>query len=239
MPSLTWGKIVGRNSNNTFNIALQNGSTFNNVQACSPFLGSEVGTAYLPTHGLTNPIQTQDGTWDTPIQSTKGDLYCVVGFLEGSSRQPKILGFFNPQQTEMSFKSLGLQCSRHESGIYNITLPNGHDEKHFPDGSYIVFGDTTSHDMTTENENWNPPTQSTPIPMALHHSSGTTIHIDTSGNISVSNLTIGSGGHAVALADILTTWLNSHTHTSSTAGSPTSAPNTPVSGISSTNLTTS
>ncbi len=247
MPMLSWGKVVMRHpEDGTFDVAIQNGSTFNHVQAISPYLGSKVGLFYLPTHDLTNPIQTKDGVWDIPIQSTKNDLYCVVGFLEGSSRQSKILGFFNPAQTEMSFSTLGIKVDRHESGVYHITLPNGHDETHYPDGSYIVAGDTTSHDMTLENSNWSPPTQGIKMPFVFHHSSGTVIQIDATGKVTVTsvngvvfnNLTVGSGGHAVALADILTTWLNGHTHTSAASGSPTSAPITPVSGISSASLTT-
>ncbi len=237
-PALSWGKVVKRNPDNTVDIAMQNGGTFQHVQLASSLVGSQVGSVYLPTHDLTNPVNDPNGTWDLPTASGKGDLFAIVGFLGGSSRQPKVLGFFNPEQTEMNFKTLGLKVDRHESGIYHITLPEGHDEIHYPDGSYIVVGNTASHDMTSENPAWSPPTQMTPMPMVIHHSSGLMIEIDSTGKFSVSNLAIGSGSHPVALADLLTTWLNNHTHTSAASGSPTSVPITPVSGISSTKLTT-
>ena len=242
MPNLSWGKIVERHTDGTFDVAIQNGSTYSHVQAGSPYLGSEVGLVYLPTHGLTNPVQTVNGTWDIPTQSTKGDLYCVVAFLENSARQPKIICFFNPSRSEMVFSTLGIYVNRLESGVYDVILPGSvHAERHFPDGSYIVVGDTTSHDMVSESPTWAPPTQSSPVPMVLHHSSGLSIEIDTTGKLTinpVNGVAIG-GTEAVTLASALTTWLNGHTHTSEAAGSPTSVPITPVSGIGSTVLTTS
>lgn len=241
MPSLSWGKIVHRNSDNTVDVALQNGSTYQHVQIGANTLGSQVGNVYIPTHGLTNPVQTSSGVWDSPVDSTKGDLYVVLGFLDGMSRQPKILGFFNPQQTEMSFSTLGLQCSRHESGVYDIILPSGFSEKHFPDGSYIASGGTSSYDMKQENPNWNPPTQNTPMPFTFHHSSGTTIEIDTTGKLTinpVNGVEIG-GTEAVALANLVQAAFNSHTHNAPSGGGTTSGPTPNMSNIASSNLTTS
>lgn len=248
MPPLSWGKVVARHAeDNTFDVALQNGSTFTHVQSCSPYLGSEVGLSYLPTHGLTNPVQTANGTWDIPTPSTKGDLYCVVAFLENSARQPKILGFFNPAQSEMTLSTLGAKLDRHESGVYHITLPTGHDEVHYPDGSYFVVGDTTSHDMTSENSAWNPPTQSSPMPIVFHHASGLSFEVQSNGDMTINipaslnlsgSVSVGSGSHSVALADIIQSIFNSHTHTAPSGGGATSVPNTPMSGIGSVKLTT-
>lgn len=241
MSTLSWGKVVARNSDNTVDVALQYGSTFQHVQVCSNVLGSQVGSVYLPTHSLTNPIQTSSGVWDTPIVSTKGDLFCVVGFLDGSSRQPKVLGFFPPNQTEMSFSSLGIKVDRHESSTYHITLPSGVDEQKWADGSYLVAGSTSSYDMSQENPAWNAPTQSTPFNFVFHHPSGLSIEVDPTGKLTinpVNGVAIG-GTSAVALSGTLGTWLVGHTHTSAASGSPTSTPNQSLPNISATNLTTS
>lgn len=241
MPVLSWGKVIARHAeDNTVDVALQFGAVYQHVQIASGILGSQVGSTYLPTHDLTNPVQTENGVWDTPTPSAKGDLLCVVGFLEGQARQPKILGFFNPNQTEMSFSSLGILVSRHESGQYNIILPDGQSETHFSDGSYFIVGNTTPHDMTTENKNWSVKPQGSPSPIFFHHASGLTLEIDTTGKLTinpVNGVEIG-GTEAVALASALSTWLSSHTHTSAVAGSPTSAPNQSLPNIASTQLTT-
>lgn len=245
--ALTWGKVVARHpEDNSVDLAMQNGSTYQHVQVNSPFLGSQLGQVYLPKHDLANPVPSAGGTHDVPGASGKGDLYALVGFPQ-DSRQPVVLGFFTPAQNEMTFQTLGIKVDRHESGVYHVTLPTGHDERHFPDGSYFVVGDTQSYDMTAENQNWNPPTQSSPAPVVFHHASGTTITIQPSGavqinsvaGISLSTTSVGQGTHPVAFADVLQSWLNGHTHTSANAGSPTSPPISPVSGISAASLTAS
>jgi len=249
----SWGKVVARHSDGTVDVAMQNGATYQRVPVESPALSSKNGQVYLPTHDLTQPIVDAHGVWDTPIAANKdkGDIFAHVAFLEGSTRQPIITGFFLPAQNEMSFQTPGIKVDRHESGIYHITLPSGHDEWHFPDGSYLVVGDTTTYDMTTENPNWNPPTQSTAVPIVLNHSSGTTIKILPSGEVEINSVagitlsasaiasaTVGTGAHPVAFADVLASWLSSHTHTSEAAGSPTSTPIQSLPTIAATNLTT-
>ncbi len=153
----------------------------------------------------------------------------------------------NPAQSEMRFTSPGIRVDRHESGQYRVTLASGHDEQMWPDGTYFVIGDTTPHDMQQESPTWNPPTQPSPAPVVFHHSSGfeitvqpngdTTINIPDSLNLS-GNVSVGSGSHPVALADVLLSWLNGHTHDAPSGGGTTSAPITPVSGIAASKLTT-
>lgn len=236
----SWGKVVAQNADGSVDVCMQNGGTYKHVQVESPVLGSQVGQFYNPTNDLTNPINDPGGIWDTPVASGKRDLFCEVGFLENSTRQPVVRGFFLPGQNMMAMP-VGTKVDLHESGAYRITTADPTDQFVWPDGSYLSVGSTTAVDMTQLNPNWNPPTVEAPLPVVLHHASGVNIEISPAGVISLTgSVAVGAGGHPVALADLLIAYLASHTHTAPSGGGPTSAPiQTPPSDIAATALTTS
>jgi hypothetical protein len=154
---------------------------------------------------------------------------------------PRVIGFDYPLDSQLHLDEAGLSIDRHESGVYEVTTATGHNEKHWPDGSYIIFGpDTTSKNMSAiqgKGQPWSVPEGSS-INMVVHLAQGVDITIEN-GKLTATNLTVGAGGHAVALADVLLAWANGHTHTSENPGSATSAPIQTLSGVAATKLTTS
>ncbi len=231
MGALSWGKVVARNADGTMDVAMQAGGTYRHVQVSSWALGSQVGDVYLPTHDLAAPLPNAGGVWDVPGASGKADLFAIVGFLENNARRPIVTGFIGPAQSQMVFSTLGIKVSRHESGVYHVTLPSGQDEIHWPDGSYLTWGSTSSYDMTQENAQWNPPTAASG-PIVLHHSSGAQVTITAAGAIELTPaagqvVSVGTGGSSVALADLVATAFNAHTHdvTTSSGSYTTGTPN--------------
>ena len=229
--ALSWGKVVARHEDGTVDVAMQAGGTYRHVPVSSWSLGSQVGEVYLPAHDLTSPTPNSQGPWDVPGASGKADVFAVVGFLEGNARRPIVMSFMPPAISQMVFQTKGIKVSRHESGVYHVTLPSGQDEVHWPDGSFLVWGGTASYDMAQENANWAPPTASAG-PITLHHSSGATVTITAAGEIQLQPasgqvVSVGSGSSSVALADLVATAFNQHTHdvTTSSGTYTTGTPN--------------
>ena len=185
--TLRLGYVVGRHDDShTYDVVMADGGLFENVRAVGPYAG-EAGTKYLLPVKAT--VKAKSGTMgqDTlyPVPG-KSDAVCIVAFLEGLMMQPIILGFLTPLFSELYTKTAGMAVFLHESGVYEITTPKGSREIHFPDGTYLRVGTgTTTHNMTDENPDWNPSTSTTKEEIYLSHSSGLTLHIDTSGNLAI------------------------------------------------------
>lgn len=206
MGSIAWGKVVARHpSEGTADVAFAEGGTIQHVPVlCSP-LSTEAGAIYQPAIDLAAPIADPDGVWDVPGPSGGADQWVAIAFVGGSVRQPLIIGSIPSRVGQMLTTTPGIALERHESGVYRVTTPAGHDELHWPDGTFLTVGqDTTSYDMTAENAAWNPPTLPA-LNVVLKHSSGASLTITPVGAVQVQAaagqlVTLGEAGSAKPVA---------------------------------------
>ncbi len=235
---LSLAKVIARNpAQGTVDLIMGHGGVWHNVRVMGGFSGDS-GHQYIPHFAPTVPFLTKDGTVDLPVPGQR-DLWAVVGYLDGNSKSGVVLGFLNPLSSQLYTKTPGLEVGLHESGTYRLTTPTGKTQVTWPDGTSLVVGeDTTPHDMASENSQWNPPTNATPIQFQFKHSSGFTITFNGT------TLEIGAGTqHPLTFADALVTAFNAHTHnvTTSSGTYTTGAPTTAIveSDVASTALTSS
>lgn len=234
------GKVIDvHQAGSSVDVRLFSGDTLRNVRVLFNSASTTAGFRYLSSVQNVSPQQTAQGIQDTPLMSHAQDVIAVIAFLNHDWRMPRVIGFDLPLDSQLHLNEPGLAVDRHESGIYEVKTASGHHERHYPDGSYVIFGsDIAPKDMAAiqgRGQAWNVPTVAS-INMIIHLAQGVDITIED-GKLMVSNLIVGSGGHAVALADVLTTWANNHTHTTSMGD--TSVPNQTLSGVAAAKLTTS
>ncbi len=199
-------KVTARHADGTVDVTTTAGATYKHTPVASWSLGSAVGDVYLPTFTPTHPTPDPAGVWDVPGASGE-DLFCVVAAWEGNARSVCILGFIQPPTlAQMIFATLGLAVRRHESGVWSLIAPDGSTEQHWPDGTSLRVGvSTTLHDMAAENALWGPPTGQPAEAMLLRHSSGATVEISAVGAITVTPasgqpLVLGVSGTAQPVA---------------------------------------
>lgn len=177
------------------------GGGYQECKVSVPYGGTQTGDSYLPTVTPARPVQQKNGLWDLAIASKERDVWCLVGHISGRARKPMVIAWLQPPEGQMLFQTQGIRVQRHESGVYRVTLPNGHDELRWPDGTFLTVGpDTASHDMTQENSEWSIPLASA-ANVVLQHSSGAKLVITPAGDIEVypasgQNLVLGGSGGA-------------------------------------------
>lgn len=185
---LTLAKVVRRNSeDHTVDIVLQSGGSVLGVPVLGSF-GSLAGGQYLPQvkPSVTGYSETYGGETDLPLPGT-GDLWAVVAFLRGNMQSAVVLGFLPPLHSMIYTKTPGIELFLHESGVYRLTTPDGATEVHWPDGTYLRVGaGTAAHNMVAENPTWSPPSSTVHPDVMLQHGSGLILHIDPSGNLTLS-----------------------------------------------------
>lgn len=202
------GQVVGRHPDSySVDVVMRDGGLIENVSVMSVFSGSS-GAEYLPNFHATT--QGKSSTLDAQIPYNLpgiDDLLAIVGFFDGNTQQPVVLGFMPPLYSQLFVTTPGLALSLHESGIWQIRTPDGAEETHFPGGTVIRIGQgSTLHDMANENQAFKPPTLSTPETLTLTHPTGTSVSISSTGEVTITvaagqTLNLGgTGGSAVARA---------------------------------------
>jgi len=231
--TLSLGRVQRRNpKNHTIDVVMATGGLIKGVKVLGNF-GASAGSQYIlpQTASVTASSNAYEEGAAYPVPGTD-DLYAIIGFLGNQTQQPICLGFLPPLQSQMFLSTEGARLDLHESGVYRVTLPDWHDEMHWPDGTYLIVGsDTTPHDMTTENPGWKPNTEVTGS-VTLHHASGAEIQIDPVGQVSVSSaagektLIDGSpAGNAPHVADAQPTLLTTTNATTVISYTPTAQGN--------------
>lgn len=163
-PSLLLSKVIQFNpEQGTVDVAIDGanvqGGMLRDVPVFSWSAGTQTGQSYFPTVDLTQPVQTQAGTYDLPLPSGKEDVWALIGFLNGRGNRPVCVGFQQPLESTARSDAVGDAVDLHESGIYEITTKDGILQVGLPDGGLILIStSSTPVDMTTKNANWSPKT---------------------------------------------------------------------------------
>src|SRR5207237_987462 len=104
----------------TVDVALMRGGIVRNVRVLSGTVGTHEGSGSLPT--VSNPssaTQSPGGVVTDLRPSNDKDTYCVVGYVQGDSRRPYVLGMLPPEFFETSFPAaLGVEVNKHANGMY-------------------------------------------------------------------------------------------------------------------------
>lgn len=134
------------------------------------------------------------------IQETENNLKnntnAILLFVGNNFNYPICIGFILDGPSEFSFDEPGTRIDRHTSNIYQRTTKEGTYEFSFPDGTYLKIAkdsenlelkDLTGSNVDSETKPWSIKTDE-PRYVYLKHVSGTTISIDTQGNVLINSL---------------------------------------------------
>jgi hypothetical protein len=117
--------------------------SFPNCQIlCDLPQGYNFGTQYTPAF---------QADTETSYIHSPGDYYCVVAY-SGGIKNPVVVGFLPPKQTEMSIPEFGLYLFRHESDVVSLIRADGTVELYHPSGSYLKIGETDVQMVSSDIE---------------------------------------------------------------------------------------
>lgn len=138
---LVWGKISGRHpESGRVDVTLDKGAVLPNVPFLPQALGRATGETYLPATSPVDATPSAVGPYGVPTPGNAPDhpdMYAVVGWLEGSGRQPVVLGILPPPNSAMAPTRPGWHVRRHESGEWDAVDPAGNWTRHWPDGTTL------------------------------------------------------------------------------------------------------
>lgn len=121
----------------------------------------------------------------------------------------------------------GLFFWRHDSGVQIQVRPDGSFQLDHPSGTKLAFGPSDA-DLPALKATSKVAPGTAPDPwVRLTHSSGLSFKVSPSGDLTITGLgsvSIGDSNLKRLVMEPLLDWLASHTHTSASAGSPTSTP---------------
>lgn len=136
-----WGKISGRYpAEGTVDVTLDHGTILPHVPVLPQMLGQVMGETYLPATDPVQPLSTPQGEYGLPTphpDPTKSTVYAVVGWLEGSGRQPVVIGILPSATSAIAPQDPGWKVFRHESGYWEAVDPLGNSTLTWPDGTTI------------------------------------------------------------------------------------------------------
>jgi hypothetical protein len=126
-------------------VTLDHGAILPQVPVLPQCLGAVTGDTYLPAIDPVQPQTTPQGPYGLPTPNpdpTANTLYAVVDWLEGSGRQPVVVGFLPPTTSAFAPQTPGWKVFRHESGTWEATDPAGNRTLGFADGSTLTISTT-------------------------------------------------------------------------------------------------
>ncbi|NMP20780.1 hypothetical protein [Sulfobacillus harzensis] len=214
---LLWGKVSARHpAEGTVDVVLDHGSILPHVPVVPQLVGTLTGSSYLPKTDPVQPQQTPQGPYGLPTPNpdpTANDLYAVVAWLEGSGRQPLVVGFLPPTTPPPAWlpQQPGWAVRRHESGQWEAIDPDGNLTLGWPDGSTLTVttGSGPAVPPTDINPAW-PPANGSDVQVHLQLAGGATI--DVVGN----TITLNGGTAGIArVGDSVQVDVNGTTYTGS------------------------
>ena len=196
---LLFGKVSARHpAQGTVDVVLDHGTILPQVPVVPQLVGTLTGSSYLPKTDPVQPQQTPQGPYGLPTPNpdpTANELYAVIAWLEGSGRQPLVIGFLPPTTPSPAWlpQAAGWSVRRHESGQWEAIDPDGNLTLGWPDGSTLaVTTESQAADPTTDiNPAW-PSATGPAVQVHLKLAGGATI--DIVGNA----ITINGGTEGVA-----------------------------------------
>ncbi len=232
---MLWGKISGRHpETGRVDVTLDRGSILPNVIMGPQMLGQTIGETYLPDFSPVDPDATSQGPYGLPTlpaDPTKATQYVLVDWLEGSGREPVVVGY-NPTTTSLiAPQKPGWKVFRHEAGYWETVDPNGNWTQTWPDGSTFSVSTTGTPAQPTDiNPQFPAPPETTPVQFTLQTAAGAklTMNGTTITITGATNIILNEGTKGVArLGDSVSgTTSNGDTFT----GTITSASTTVLSG---------
>lgn len=200
---LLWGKISARHpETGRVDITLDHGSILPNVAVAPQMLGQTVGETYLPPVDPVQPDPTAQGPYGLPELPANPDAatqYVLVDWLEGSGREPVLMGFLPTLSSAIAPQEAGWKVFRHEAGYWETVDPEGNWTQTWPDGSTFSVSTTgTPAPPTAINPLFPAPPQTTPVQFTMQTAagakitvSGTTVTITGATNVVLNDGTRG------------------------------------------------
>lgn len=192
---LLWGKVSGRHpERGTVDVTLDRGTILPDVPVLPQALGQLTADTYLPVSDPVTPQATPQGPYGLPTPNpdpTANTLYAVVGWLEGSGRQPVVIGFLPTRTSAVAPQTPGWQVQRHESGTWHALDPAGNLTMGWPDGSTlsVTTTGTPANPPQDINPQW-PATTGSDVQVQIRLASGASVAIQ-GGQIILNNGTAG------------------------------------------------
>lgn len=168
-------------------IMIRTGARLPGVQVLAEFATTNSGA-----HDLPNVSMPPSGDkWDLTA-ATDRDMIAVVGYIDGL---PVVLGFLFPQVSQMLFADANRRVHRHASDWYTTVDGAGNFEAAHPSGTFLRVGETPDHEDLTGQDvdgHWAIAKNTTRTPhVRLVVANGgavkADIHVDPSGNVTVTN----------------------------------------------------
>lgn len=136
-------------------ICIDNGQRLAQIKVMG-HVASDAGSWRVPSV----PKPASDARADA-LSPTGRNLIAVVGLVSG---RPLVLGFVQPNGTQMTFKEDNRFVDRHPSGAYTTTAPDGSMEVFHPGGGYVRVGAGDHQDLAavSADGNWTIPAGGAP-----------------------------------------------------------------------------
>jgi hypothetical protein len=178
------GKVIAINpSDSTVDVALFGGQILRRVSVLQSTANTIAGFRYLASVANTDAAQkTDNGVVDKALLTHKSDTIATIVYVQGQALAPRVIGFTFPTDSQMHLDEQGLSIFRHESGVYSLIDKTGHQETHYPDGSYIIASsESTPAPKTIKSgksaQKWKTPSNAPNVNIAIHLASGVDITI--------------------------------------------------------------
>lgn len=181
---LLWGKVAARHpAQGTVDVVLDHGTILPGVPVLPQLVGTLTGASYLPHVDPVQPQTTPQGPYGLPTPNpdpTANEWYVVVAWLEGSGRQPVVIGCLPPTTPAPAWlpQQPGWAVRRHESGQWEAIDPTGNLTLGWPDGSTLTVtsGEGPAVPATDINPAW-PSASGSAVQVHLRLAGGATIDI--------------------------------------------------------------
>lgn len=191
---LLWGKISGRYpQEGTVDVTLDHGTILPHVPVLPQMLGQVLGETYLPATDPVQPLPSTQGAYGLPTphpDPAKSTVYAVVGWLEGSGRQPVVLGILPSAGSAIAPQEPGWKVFRHESGYWEAVDPAGNTTLTWPDGTTLSVSTTGAPAQSTAINPQFPTAQGDPVAYRLTLAGGAELLVQ-GGTITLNGGTAG------------------------------------------------
>ena len=236
---LLWGKVSARHpETGRVDVTLDHGTILPNCPVAPQMLGQTYGETYLPNSDPVTPQTTPQGPYGLPIvpaDATQATQYALVDWLEGSGREPVVIGFLPTLTSHIAPQAPGWKVFRHEAGYWESVDPQGNWTQTWPDGSTLSVSTTgTPATATAINPAFPAPAQTTPVQFTFQTAAGAQITL-SGATVTITGATkivLNDGTQGVArLGDSVTvSGTDSAGDTFTATGTITSASHTVLSG---------
>ena len=180
---ILWGKISGRHpAEGTVDVTLDHGTILPHVPLMTQMLGQVIGETYLPEVVPVQPDPTPQGPYGLPTphpDPTQSTLLAAVAWLEGSGRQPVVIGILPLHTSLIAPQQPGWKVFRHEAGYWETVDPAGNWTQTWPDGSTLSVSTTGQPAVPTDiNPQFPAPPATTPVQFTWQTAAGAQITLN-------------------------------------------------------------